>query len=362
VRATAVSPSGSLTAQYPNFPQEFRFNYYAVPSSSNATISVRLKEATSAVLTNRVKVLTRTVSTLAAPQTLEVAFPSTDGQTLSLNPNDTYTLVFRFSEVLTANVSNFVVRIDDAVQPRFSPSNTLLYVFQDQTPGDQKNELRYTWTGIIPGQHLIEVSFNGDGLALEAARFVNVNITGASVSIVQPPAADSQGRSPYQIIFPSENGVPLINRFTVTTETTLTPTNVLISFSTNLFAAGAAVRDTNFVGSAKRWDFAWSNLVEGTFTIRADALGGGTNSATRVVEVIFAPIDQFRLIAPAKMGDTFSFSIQTLEGRTYVIEYTDDLGAPSWQPLPNVNGDGTVKAVSNTAPGVGQRFFRFRTL
>ncbi len=360
--ATKVSPSGSLTTQYPSFPQEFRFNYYAVPSSSNATISVRLKEATSSVLTNRVKLLTRTVATLALSQTLDVAFPSTDGQTLALNPNDSYTLVFRFSDVLTANVTNFVLRIDDAVQPRFSPSNTPLYVFQDQTPGDQKNELRCTWTSIIPGQHLIEVSFNGDGLALEAARFVNVSIGGASVNIVQPPAADAQGRSPYQIIFPSENGVPLIPRFTITTETTLTPTNVMISFSPNLFASGPAARDTNFIGNAKRWDFVWSNLVEGTFTIRADALGGGTNSTTRVTQVIFAPIDQFRLLTPAKVGDTFSFAIQTLDGRTYVIEYADDLAAPSWQPLPNVNGDGTVKVVNNTAPGVPQRYFRFRTL
>jgi hypothetical protein len=362
ITATKVSPSGSLTTQYPNFPQEFRLNYYAVPSSSNAVINVRLKETTSAVLTNRVKILSRTAATLAAPQTLEVAFPATDGQTLQFNPGDTYTLVFRFSDVLTANVTNFTIRIDDAVQPRFSPSNTPLYVFQDQTGGDGKNELRYTWTGIIPGQHTIEVNFNGDGLALEASRFVNVNITGASVSIVQPPAADSEGRSPYQIILPSDNGVPLVSRFTVTTETTSTPTNVLISFSTNLFTGGAATLDTNFVGNAKRWDFAWSNLVEGTFTIRADALGGGTNSATRVVQVVFAPIDQFRLIAPVKTGDTFRFSIATLDGRTYRIEYTDDLANPSWQLLENKNGDGEVQVVENTAPGVPQRFFRFRTL
>lgn len=362
VLATKVSPSGSLTTQYPDFPQEFRFNYYAVPSASNAVINVRLKETTSSVLTNRVKILSRTVATLAAPQTLEVAFPSSDGQTLQFNPGDSYTLVFRFSDVLTANVTNFTIRIDDAIQPRFSASNTPLYVFQDQTGGDQKNELRYNWSNIIPGQHTIEVAFNGNGLALEATRFVNANISGATVNIVQPPAADSQGRSPYQIILPSDHGVPLVNSFVITTETTLVPTNVLISFSTNLFVGGAAVRDTNFVGNAQRWDFAWNNVSEGTFTIRADALGGGTNSATRVVQVIFAPIDQFRLIAPTKTGDTFRFSIATLEGRTYLIEYTDDLANPAWQPLPNVNGDGQVQVVENTAPGVPQRYFRFRTL
>jgi hypothetical protein len=359
--ATKVSPSGSLNTQYPNYPQEFRFNYYAVPSIGNATISVRMKEATSAVLTNRVRTLTRTVPTAAPAQTLEIAFPATDGQTISLNANESYTIVARFSDVLTANVTNFTIRIDDAVQPRFNGTNALYY-FQDQTGGDGKNELRYSWTNIIPGQHLIEVAFNGNGLALEAARFVNVNIQGATVSIVQPPAADSQGRSPYQIVLPSDNGVPLINTFLITTETTTAATNVWISFSTNLFTGGVAVRDTNFIGNAARWDFMWSNIVEGTFTIRADAVNGGTNSATRVVQVIFAPLDQFRLIAPVKNGDIFSFSIQTLEGRTYFIEYTDDLANPDWQSLPDVEGDGTLQMVSNTAPGVVQRFFRFRTL
>jgi hypothetical protein len=313
------------------------------------------------VLTNRVRVLTRTVPTLAPAQTLEIAFPSTDGQTLSLNANESYTLVARFSEVLTVNITNFTIRIDDAVQPRFNGTNAT-YFFQDQTGGDGKNELRFVWTNIIPGQHFIEVAFNGDGLALEAARFVNVNISGATVSIVQPPAADSQGRSPYQVIFPSDNGVPLVNTFIITTETMATPTNVLISFSTNLFAGGAAMRDTNFVGNAQHWDFVWSNIVEGTFTIRADALGDGTNSATRVVQVIFALINQFKLIAPAKVGDTFSFSIQTLDGRTYFIEFADDLANPDWQSLPSVIGDGSVKTMSNTAPGVPQRYYRFRTL
>lgn len=362
VQATAVSPSASLTAQYPNYPQEFRFNYYAVPSSSNATLSVRLKEATSVVLTNRVRVLTRTVNTAAPAQTLEVPFPSTDGQTISLGQNGSYTLVFRFSDVLTANVTNFVIKIDDAVQPRFSSSNTALYVFQDQTPGDQKNELRYTWTNIVPGQHDIEVDFNGDGLALQAERFLNVNITGSTVNIVQPPSADSQGRTPYMIFLPSENGVPLMNTFTITTETGTSATNVLISFSTNLFAGGASVRDTNFVGNARRWDFVWSNLVEGTFTIRADALGGGTNSATRVAEVVYVPVDQFKLISPAKNGSTFSFSIQTLDGRTYVIDYADDLANPNWQTLTNIVGNGLTRGITNVAPGVPQRFYRFKTL
>jgi hypothetical protein len=183
------------------------------------------------------------------------------------------------------------------------------------------------------------------------------------VSIVNPPAADSQGRSPYQIVLPSQNGVPLVTTFPIAVHTPTNVTNVFISFSTNAFPSGAAVPDPDYIGSIAKWDFTWSNLMQGTFTIRADAVTAGTtNSATRVVEVLYAPVDQFRIIAPSKNGDTFMFSIQTLDGRTYVVEYADDLANPVWHSMPNVNGDGSVKVISDNAPGVPQRFYRFRTL
>lgn len=214
------------------------------------------------------------------------------------------------------------------------------------------------------GSHVIEVRFNGDGLALEAQRFVNVNITGATANIIQPPGADALGRSPYQIVFPSQNGLPLANRFTITTETLSSATNVLISFSpvTNAFTGGFATRDTNFVGNTRRWDFVWTNMVPGTFTIRADVQGGPSNSVFRTTDVVFTPLDNFTLLAPAKVGNNFSFGIQTLNGRTYVVEFADTLVNPAWSPLPNVAGDGTLKTVTDSAPGVPQRFYRFRTL
>lgn len=363
VKATAVSPGGSLTAQYPGLPQEHRFNYVAVPSSGTATITVRLKEVTTAVLTNRFRTLTRTVNTLAPPQTLEVAFPA-ESQTLSGDQGSTYTLVFRFSDVLTADLNLFQVYIDGAFQPRLKADGSPNYRFDDQTGGDGKNELRCDWTGMAHGSHVIEVRFNGDGLALEAQRFVVVNITGATANIIQPPGADALGRSPYQIAFPSQSGVPLANRFTITTETLSSATNVLISFSpaTNAFTGGLATRDTNFVGNTRRWDFVWTNMVPGTFTIRADVQGGLSNSVFRTADVVFTPLDNFTLLAPAKVGNNFSFGIQTLNGRTYVVEFADTLVNPTWTPLPNVAGDGTLKTVTDSAPGVPQRFYRFRTL
>ncbi len=42
-KAALVSPLLSLSRQYPNFPKEFRFTYFAVPSNGTATIKIRLK-------------------------------------------------------------------------------------------------------------------------------------------------------------------------------------------------------------------------------------------------------------------------------------------------------------------------------
>lgn len=156
-KAARVSPTlGSL--------REHRFTYFAVPSNGTATITVRLKE-----ISGTTRTLTRTVNAAAPPQTLSIAFPSSDGQTITLDQNAAYTIVARFSDTLTADTNFFSIYIDGAFQPR--PNR---YRFQDQTASDGKNELRFDWGGMTRGQHLIEVRYTGDGLTLEAERLVNV--------------------------------------------------------------------------------------------------------------------------------------------------------------------------------------------
>ena len=358
VKATLVSPSGSISAQYPALPQEFRFNYLAVPSDSNATLTVRLKKATTAVYTNRYNLITRTVATRAPEQTLDVSFPDTDGQTIFVGQNSSYTLVFRFSDVLTADVNLFLVRIDGAVQPRLKTDGSPNYYFSDWTPGDGKNELRLDWAGMGPGQHVVEVFFNGDALALQATRIVNVQFNGVAVNILRPAAADEQGRSPVTISIPP-NTPPATRQYTVTTETTPAVTNVFISFTpTNgTFSGGSAVLDTNFTGSARHWDFVWTNFAAGVYTIRADALGGGSNTALRVVQV-----QGYTLVTPVHTNDTFSFGLQALSGVTYVIQFSDSLTTPNWRALTNIVGDATLRTIRDTVPGITNRFYRFYTL
>jgi hypothetical protein len=62
--------------------------------------------------------------------------------------------------------------------------------------------------------------------------------------------------------------------------------------------------------------------------------------------------------APAKTGDNFIVSFQTNPGNTYTVQYTDTLSPPNWQSLPTVAGNGAVESVTNSAPGIAQRFYR----
>jgi hypothetical protein len=64
------------------------------------------------------------------------------------------------------------------------------------------------------------------------------------------------------------------------------------------------------------------------------------------------------IFVPAKVGANLVVPFQTELGKTYVVEYTDTLAPPTWQRLPGVTGNGAVETVTNSAPGVAQRFFR----
>ncbi len=290
VKATLVAANQGISAQYPNLPLEYRFTYLAVPASGSATIAVRFKEVTTSILTNRFRTLTRTVNTLAPAQTLEIAFPAS-GQNIALDQAAAYTIVARFTDTLTTDINLFTVFIDGAPQPRTRLDGVPLYRFQDQTGGDGKNELRFDWSGMSAGQHVIEVEFNGSGLNLQASRIVNVSLTGAGATIVAPPAVDLQGRSPFTVILPLKtNLMPADRSYTIVVSTPVSVTNVLVSFSpTNAaFPGGAAVLDTNFVsGSTRQWLFAWTNMIEGLFTLRADAFSAGFVTATQQVRVAF---------------------------------------------------------------------------
>lgn len=288
--ARLVSPSEQLSKLYPQLPKEFRFNYKAVPSSGSVTITVRLIEATTGVISNRFTELRRTVQASAPPQNLTIAYPQTDGEVISIDRNDKYIIVARFTETLPTNINLFSIYIDGALQPKTTADGSPAYYFEDQQPGDGMNELRYVWSGMSDGAHLIEARFNDGTISLQASRFVNVRLPGNVVSIIAPPFADEHGVQPYTIYLPIKpDPLPEERSYSIVVETDNSATDVTITFDPpNInFSGGNAQLDSTFQGSTRRWIFLWTNMVEGRFTIRADVFSTSIATATRDVRVAF---------------------------------------------------------------------------
>ena len=64
------------------------------------------------------------------------------------------------------------------------------------------------------------------------------------------------------------------------------------------------------------------------------------------------------IFAPAKVGNNFSLCFQTEPATGYTVQYVDSLSASNWQNLASFTGDGTAITVTNSVPGVAQRFYR----
>jgi hypothetical protein len=62
----------------------------------------------------------------------------------------------------------------------------------------------------------------------------------------------------------------------------------------------------------------------------------------------------------ASAGDAAGLSVQTIQGRTYVLEYTDTLPGSNWTPISAVIGDGELKTFTDPNPAMNQRFYRIR--
>lgn len=89
--------------------------------------------------------------------------------------------------------------------------------------------------------------------------------------------------------------------------------------------------------------------------IVADLAGSVTSSVAHLtVASTFAPT----ILGPAISGTNFTFSFQSIAGKTYVVQYEDDLQAASWITLQTIPGDGAVKTIVTPVAASPRRFYR----
>ena len=198
--ATNVSPNSTLDAQYPNYPQEYRFTYTNIPSSGTATFTVRLKEFATSVYTNRYTTLTRTVNVAAPAQVVQISSPATDGAVLTNVLNATYQVQACFTTSLGTNNNYFQVLINGALQPQGA------YLIRSGGCSTGMRSLYYNWSNPALGTNIIQVIYTNTS---------SINISGQPISdtrfvIVAPPLKISglsgAGQGNNQIIWDSAPG------------------------------------------------------------------------------------------------------------------------------------------------------------
>jgi hypothetical protein len=176
VTATAVAPDPTLGAQYPNYPQEFRFVYSNIPGSGTATINVRLKEYATPVYTNRFTPLSTTVNTLAPVYVVQISSPATDGTVLISDSNLTYIVRACFSTGLASVTSNFTVMINGVLQPQNQYVLRVPGVLGPNICPGLKS-LSYNWTNPPLGSNFIEVTYTNTAIPISDTRSIIVTPT-----------------------------------------------------------------------------------------------------------------------------------------------------------------------------------------
>ena len=134
--------------------------------------------------------------------------------------------------------------------------------------------------------------------------------------------------------------------------------SALISWAAPLFAQSSGrfilVRSVVAGGGAT---FSTSSRFQWGSTL-AQPLAAVPNSSRFSIQGGFWIGEAPSIFAPTKVGNDFVFSFETAAGKAYALEYSDSLIGPSWLGLPSITGNGAVRSVTNSAPGVPQRFYR----
>jgi hypothetical protein len=217
--------------------------------------------------------------------------------------------------------------------------------------------------------------FNETNLLFSRAGVVGTNVNSTNVSlVVSNVQAAHEGL--YTLTVSNEHGL------TTSTGAVLTlrkPPTIVTQPLSQTASPGADVTLSVEVNGTEplryTWKFNGTNLPGATnatlelanvqvaqagdyLVVVTNALGAATSDvATLTVQVSPALSDVSYDVTTGKM----LFSVATVAGVTYIVEFKDDLAAAEWQQLRTIPGDGTVVLVEDAvAPPPSQRFYQIR--
>jgi hypothetical protein len=174
VSAQSVTPNAMLSAVYTNYPQEFHLNFPYVPTNGVVTITVRLKELTSTIYTNRFTTLTSSFTAAAPVKYINIANPLQSGQIVTLSTGAPFNIQACFTTNIPSQVTNFYIYVNGVFQPRASSTN--LYTIGTGGCGTGMRMLSYNWLNPVIGTNWIEVMYSNTPATVVSA-FSSVIIT-----------------------------------------------------------------------------------------------------------------------------------------------------------------------------------------
>ena len=75
--------------------------------------------------------------------------------------------------------------------------------------------------------------------------------------------------------------------------------------------------------------------------------------------ICLPPVTNPIILNPRLSGDSFTFTINTVSNRNYVIEYKTTLNDGAWQTLETLPGNGNQQVITVPVGPNNQRFYRF---
>jgi hypothetical protein len=120
-----------------------------------------------------------------------------------------------------------------------------------------------------------------------------------------------------------------------------------------------ALRDDGSLISWGRNDSGQSSIPSGLTNIIAFS-AGKEHSLALIRDNPPAPA--MRLLNPGADAEGFHFWLETVRGGLYRVEFKETLGAPEWNALPDVAGDGQRVMVKDPAAPGTSRFYRVRQM
>jgi hypothetical protein len=310
--AYSVTPSLSIDSEYPD---EYRFSYYNIPTNGNAIIYVRLLELSSStnfsysaqdghytelVITN----------TADAPDVdFYFDWPSENGTPVQVD----WTIRLKFSSSIgdgfsdSQMIDRFLIKINDVAQGRDNYDMT-------RDAGGGIGQLEYDLPDLYNGDtnflHHIAITYEtAGGVTLQAHRYVTAQPvdSGPSVQITDPPAYDSDGQA-YEIVLPDVASPTATQRqYRIRVETDLSAQNVWIVFtncSGDYYRIPSSTNELTGTVSV----VAGTNTLTGSGTMFDSQLGAGNQVliGTNLVSIAQVQSSNSATLASAYPGPTAS--------------------------------------------------------